>query len=253
MRERIAETLKKIEQENDCKILFACESGSRAWGFASPDSDYDVRFIYTKPLAWHLLLEQRHDTIEKMTPDNLDLSGWELGKALRLFAGCNLGLNEWLGSPEIYYADPAFHASLREMIVPYFNPRKALYHYLSTAEKTADQELQGEKAKIKKIFYVLRPLLACQWVLDRQTMPPTLFDHLLAQPLAPDLSAEIQELLARKAQAVEGERVPVPPLLSRWIAQTREFVHDRAVHFPVSPAHGWEALNDLMRRYVLPG
>lgn len=69
MRERIIELLHSIEAEHGVKVLYACESGSRAWGFASPDSDYDVRFVYVRPLEDYLSLVPVRDVIEKMFPE----------------------------------------------------------------------------------------------------------------------------------------------------------------------------------------
>ena len=253
MHDRIRATLREIEREHACRILYACESGSRAWGFASPDSDYDVRFVYTHPLAWHLRLEPRRDSIEIMTPDALDLSGWELGKTLRLFAGCNVALNEWLGSPEVYLAEEEFVSALRALVSAYFNPRKALHHYLSMAQKTADLEIRDGRVRIKKAFYVLRPLLACQWILDRLAMPPTSFHDLLDQPLPEPLRGEIEALLPRKALAAEGEVVDLPPALAAWIGETLEVLPARAADVPASHAPDWAPLDALMSRWVLQG
>lgn len=258
MRERIADMLARIEREHGGRVLFACESGSRAWGFASPDSDFDVRFIYAQPLAWHLRLEPRRDTIELMTPDALDLSGWELAKALRLFAACNLALNEWLDSPEVYRAEPAFYEALRPLIPAYFSPKKALHHYLSMAEKTAEAELEGEavrlrqggRVRIKKVFYVLRPLLACRWILAQRAMPPTRFERLRDQPLPPSVAEEIEALLARKAQAAEGELIELPPVLTAWIGETRHFAQQQAAQLLPVNDRDWEPLNELLRRWV---
>lgn len=251
MRERIGEALKRIEREHDGRILFACESGSRAWGFASPDSDYDVRFIYAKPLDWHLKLERRPDTIEWMAPDKLDLSGWELGKALRLFAGCNLALNEWFDSPEVYRAAAGFRESMRALIPGYFNAKKALHHYRSMAEKTLGDHLDGTTVGIKKAFYILRPLLACRWIIDTGAMPPTRFDALLGQALAPACSRAIQELLVRKARAAEGEKISLAPVLLDWIADSRALVEQAFPSLAPAPRCDWGPLNRIMRQSLL--
>lgn len=109
MHDKIIQTLKELESKENCKILFAAESGSRAWGFASPDSDYDIRVIYVKPEAWYWdITEKKPDTFAVMLPDDLDVSAWELRKTLQLFSKCTPSLNEWLGSPIIYYAEEVF-------------------------------------------------------------------------------------------------------------------------------------------------
>ena len=121
MDEQIKTKLSELEEKHDVRILFSCESGSRAWGFASSNSDYDVRFVYVHPIEWYLHLDQQRDTIEAMLPNDLDLSGWELRKTLRLFGSCNLALNEWLGSPIIYSDDGQLKTWLYEFIPEYFN------------------------------------------------------------------------------------------------------------------------------------
>lgn len=250
MHERIDELLRRIEREDGCRVLYACESGSRAWGFASPDSDYDVRFIYVYPVEWYLRLERRSDTIELMTPDKLDLSGWELGKALRLFAGCNLALNEWLDSPHVYFTEVDFLRALSVLVPTFFNPKKALHHYQSMAEKTIDEYLAGGTVGIKKAFYILRPLLACRWIIDKIEMPPTRFDDLLGQELPRDLSSEIQELLARKSSAAEGEKTCLQPVILDWIVETREFAGEKFAVIPTAPERNWKPLNRLMQQWV---
>lgn len=128
MYDKIVGVLHELERQQDFKVLFAAESGSRAWGFASPDSDYDVRMIYVKPEAWYWSLDAKQpDTFNAMQPGELDVSAWELRKTLRLFAGCNPSLNEWLGSPIIYYADPKFADETRSLIPVYFNPGPFFY------------------------------------------------------------------------------------------------------------------------------
>ena len=160
----IAQALSDCEQRHRLKILFAAESGSRAWGFASPDSDYDVRFIYLKPLSWYLRVGEPRDTHEAMLPDDLDLAGWELRKTLRLYAKGNMALNEWLGSPMVYREVGSLAMRMREGLNEWFQPRQALNHYLSMGRRTYTEHLHSDHPKIKKLFYALRPLLACRWI-----------------------------------------------------------------------------------------
>ena len=218
MRKKIIAAIKNIELEHKCTVLFACESGSRAWGFASPDSDYDIRFIYANSLEWYLKIEEKTDTINKMLPEDLDLCGWDLQKALKLFAKCNLCLNEWLLSPCIYYKNEIFHNELQILIPEYFNSKKAMYHYLGTANKMVVSHLQTSSVNIKKLFYVLRPLLACIWIMNKKTMPPTAFNELFSQH---DFSHEIQDfiklLLVEKSVSSEKHKILLPKKISVWI------------------------------------
>jgi len=133
MKSRILEALADIEAGEGVRVLLAVESGSRAWGFASPDSDYDVRFIYAHPRDWYLSVLEPRDVIEQMLPGDLDVSGWELRKTLRLFAKCNLALNEWLGSPVTYLEVPGFRKQIATLAPNYFNSVAATYHYLRMA------------------------------------------------------------------------------------------------------------------------
>jgi predicted nucleotidyltransferase len=122
MKDRVLQELSRIESQHGVRILLGVESGSRAWGFASPDSDYDVRFIYVHEEAWYLSVFERRDVIEEMLPERLDINGWDLRKTLRLFSKCNLALNEWLGSPITYSEIPGFRNRLLQLIADHFNP-----------------------------------------------------------------------------------------------------------------------------------
>ncbi len=102
MRKKIKEQLRRIEDAENIKILLAVESGSRAWGFASPDSDYDVRFVYIRSLEDYLRLDATRDVIELPIDDVLDINGWDLQKTLRLLHKSNPTLFEWFSSPIVY-------------------------------------------------------------------------------------------------------------------------------------------------------
>ncbi len=212
MKENIQSALRQLEVQNDCHFVFAAESGSRAWGFASPDSDYDVRAIYVKPLTWYLtVVPAPKDTIETMLPGDLDISAWELRKALQLFGTCNLSLNEWLTSPIQYFAQPEFLATMRALLPQGFNPIKATHHYLALARNAYDSiivEAQHKTISIKKLFYLLRGLLAAKWCCDHQSMPPVAFAELMEAKLLPKtLLPHITDLLAQKHEAAEDVRI----------------------------------------------
>lgn len=209
----IHEQLKQIEQEEQVTILYACESGSRAWGFPSQDSDYDVRFIYLHRPEWYLSIWDTRDVIERPINNMLDLSGWDLRKALKLFHKSNPPLLEWLQSP-IQYAEEFSVAEQLRGISPYtFSPKSCMYHYLNMAKGNYRDYLQGEQVKIKKYFYVLRPVLACEWIHRYGEMPPMAFDVLVDQLIPQDgeLWNVVQQLLARKKS---GEELDLEPRLS---------------------------------------
>lgn len=199
MRNIIFDKLRDVEHLEQIKILYAVESGSRGWGFESKDSDYDVRFIYVHPLDWYLSIEEKRDVIEYSASDQLDISGWDIKKALKLFKNSNPPLYEWLNSPIIYLEQGTFAQRLRELMLTFCSPVSCLYHYLHMAKRNYRAYLRGEKVKVKKYFYVLRPILACMWIETQKTMFPMEFEKLLTlQKLDKKLVGEVEKLLARK-------------------------------------------------------
>ncbi|HWU52022.1 MAG TPA: nucleotidyltransferase domain-containing protein [Tahibacter sp.] len=224
MTPQILAALAAIEREYAVRVLFAAESGSRAWGFASPDSDYDVRFVYVHARDWYLRLGEPRDVIEQMLPDDLDVSGWDLRKALRLFARSNIALYEWLGSPIVYREDPAFAAPARALIARHFQPAAALHHYLGTARTTFHEHLSSDTVRLKKVFYFLRPILACRWIEQARTQPPTTFAELVAADwVDTDERAAIAELQHRKQFASEADREALDPALAQWMRDQLEY------------------------------
>ena len=208
MRSTVLAQLEALEQQHQVQVLFACESGSRGWGFASPDSDYDVRFIYVHKLDWYLRTDAQRDVIELPISDELDVSGWELRKALRLMQASNPVLLEWLRSPVVYREEHAWTARLLALSTQYYSPVRAYHHYLSMAHKTLRAHLRDEDqlVKYKKYFYALRPLLAARWVRERGDVPPMRFAELATQLLSDaDLLEELNALLERKMRAGESQ------------------------------------------------
>ena len=133
IQEIICSQLSRIEEEEDLTILLAVESGSRAWGFPSPDSDYDVRFIYVRPAEHYLRLEKRKDVVELPPDDVLDINGWDFDKTLRLLHSSNPTLFEWMSSPVIYRKHREFD-SLMANASDYFLSLPGMYHYLNMAD-----------------------------------------------------------------------------------------------------------------------
>ncbi len=196
--------LREVEQKEKIKILYAVESGSRGWGFESKDSDYDVRFIYVHPRDWYLSIKDKRDVIECPVSNRLDVSGWDIRKALKLFKDSNPPLYEWLISPIVYLEEGNFIQKFRELIPEFYSPVSSTYHYLSMAKRNYKAYLMGQKVKIKKYFYVLRPIFACMWIEKRRTIPPMEFEKLFhIQKLNKGLVEEVQKLLERKRSGEE--------------------------------------------------
>jgi predicted nucleotidyltransferase len=209
----ILQRLKASENEHDIKILYACESGSRAWGFASPDSDYDVRFVYVRKEDWYLSfdVETRRDVVEYPIVDEIDCSGWDIKKALYLFTRTNGALLEWLNSPIIYIETGPFAQQLRQIAPMAINKTALCYHYSHMARGNAREYLYGDEVKLKKYFYVLRPLLAIRFLEAYGTPPPVEFQALLKAVCPADLIPVIEALIERKRTTPEigfGAKIP---------------------------------------------
>lgn len=212
------DTLAEIETRHDVRVLFACESGSRGWGFASPDSDYDVRVVYVHRLPWYLSVGLQRDVIELPISDELDVSGWELRKALHLLRKSNPTLPEWLDSPVVYREHAEHAAVLRELALACFSPVRARHHYLAMARKNFRGYLQGDSVRLKKYLCVLRPLLALRWIDEGRGRPPMRFADLAEVTVhEAALRDEINRLLAIKMQAGEAEYSARWPAIHAYI------------------------------------
>lgn len=199
---QIIERLSDIERERNVRILFAVESGSRAWGFPSPDSDYDVRFVYVHPLDWYLSIGERRDVIELPIDELLDINGWELRKALRLLIKPNPVLLEWLRSPIVYRADQSAFTELTALGERVAHLRPSRFHYLRLAESQYRRFIAGRATvPVKKYMYVVRPVLALMWLrlFPGEPVPMDLVGLRRALDLPRQLSTALDEIIRRKA------------------------------------------------------
>lgn len=244
MKELIQEKLREIEQREECRILLAVESGSRAWGFASPDSDYDVRFIYVRPEKAYLRLDRTRDVIEVPINDELDINGWDIDKTLRLLHKSNPTVFEWFSSPIIYQSS-AFADQFRPIMQKYFSSKAGLWHYLHMAEGNYRDYLRGEMVRVKKYFYVLRPILACKWILEKGTPPPMLFTDLVKSELPDDLSETVYQLLNLKMNSPEIKEIPRIDQLNRYLDAGIVSVKEQIEKLPDTPVQDWNELNEL--------
>ena len=249
--QRVRHALAQVEAERNVRVLFASESGSRAWGFASRDSDYDVRFLYVHHRDWYLSIEDRRDVIERPAADDLDVSGWELRKALRLLRRSNPPLLEWLKSPLVYQHDPVFVAEFGALAAEFYSPRRCFAHYLHMASGNWRDYLRGrEEVSLKKYLYVFRPLLACRWIERQLGQVPMLFARLVAGVLEErETRAALAELIARKQAGDELAVAPPIEALSRFIGI--ELARLESLKTPDDVVVEGEGLNSLFRRYAL--
>lgn len=210
--------LAALEHEAGVRILYACESGSRGWGFASPDSDYDVRFIYVRRLSDYLRITPVRDVIEETPGPVFDVNGWDLRKALQLLANGNATLVEWLSSPVVYHQDEAFVSRLRQVAAAVYQPVRSFHHYYSMGRGNLRTYLCGDQVRAKKYLYVLRPLLAACWVLEREAAPPMAFEALVdALVHEPEVRDEIRQLLVLKRASGEQAWLPARPRLNAYL------------------------------------
>lgn len=248
MRNEIFSVLQQLEKQYNIQILLASVTGSRAWGFPSPDSDYDVRFIYCHPPEWYLSLDEGQDTINVMEGE-LDLSGWELRKSLRLLRKSNAPLQEQLQSPILYLEQAGFRQEMFRLAQENFSCSAGLHHYLSMAVKYYSLCQAAEAVKLKHFFYLLRTALASLWIVEKQGMPPMEFQLLLELILDGGLRAKLLALVALKARVNETYLHPRDPQLDSYVQEVLAYCQTRAANMPTSEGNS-EALNQLFSKTV---
>ena len=255
IQKEIQENLDAIEAKHQVTILLAVESGSRAWGFASPDSDYDVRFIYMQEPEEYLRIDPKKDVVEWQLDEVLDINGWDLKKALKAFSKGNPNVVEWAKSP-IEYRKSELWNPIRDIAMQYFSEKTALCHYYGTANSTYHEYLTGDTVRYKKYFYALRPLLCCRWVERHHTAPPVRFSELLEQFQNPEgglsdaLLDQIQILLERKAITEEKDLNPHMPMVLDFIRE--ECIRQKTIsaEMPDDHIHDLEPLNRVFRKAI---
>lgn len=228
MEETIKSKLLEIQEKYNVQILYAVESGSRAWGFSSSNSDYDVRFIYVHRPSWYFTVSSGRDVIEVMDRDlNLDFAGWELRKALGLLKKGNPPFLEWLRSPQTYWEHPTATPELKKLSEGYYEPITAIHHYLHMAEGNYKAYIKGKQdVLVKKYLYIIRPLLACKWIEETGSFPPMEIDKTLTMLYNDSeemVKFNILKLLDKKRNGEElGTGKPIFSLNS-WIEHNLEY------------------------------
>lgn len=231
MRQTIISTLSQVEQDHKIKILYSCESGSRAWGFPSPDSDFDVRFIYARPYDFYISILDRTYDLHFPISGDLDMYGWDIRKVLKLILKSNTTPFEWLQSPIIYRENTNFQDALWQLCQHYFSQRSNIHHYLGIARGALETMVNESEIKIKKLFYVLRPLLAAKWCLEKNGIAPMTIDPLIT--LLPDaLNKHVQELIHFKATAAEGHVINIEPVLQSYINEQISSITEACTPLP---------------------
>lgn len=225
IRAHVAAKLAATAAARRVRILVAVESGSRAWGFGSPDSDYDVRFVYVHPRDWYVSLSEPRDVIEAPLDERLvDLAGWDVRKALRLLLRGNPALYEWLVSPITYLEDGPFRAQAKALFERHASRKVLAHHYWSIARGQFRSEIESQpEPRLKKYFYLVRPLLSLEWVIERGGPPPMQITELLAAARLPEaVRREVDALLDAKRTTPELGRGPHIRAVDDWARERLE-------------------------------
>ena len=234
VRNIILNELKELEKKENIKILFAVESGSRAWGFESKDSDYDVRFVYVRPLEWYMSISKRKNTLEVMINEDLDFAGWDLNKAVELLAKSNPPLGEWLNSSIVYTEKDNIIAEFDKLFDKYLRENALVYHYLSMASKDMETLREKREIKLKKYFYMLRSLLASKWVMLYHEKPPILLSELLTLVKNEAIQREVDKLLEIKKAGDESTKIVGNEIINEFIFDTKKEVEKMVKEIPNS-------------------
>ena len=225
MKTRIEKELNEIEKNNDVKVIYACESGSRAWGFASEDSDYDVRFIYVHPRDWYLTIADKRNVIEIPFDGVLDINGWEINKSLKLLRKSNSPLLEWLSSPIKYRNVRPVMNAFGELSTEAFLPESSCHHYLSMAKNIISNFDDREVVKIKSYLYSLRTILCCKWIIKRLIQPPMKIQELLNEYLpAGELNELVEKLIYEKSRGTESAEIKRSLKFEEYLKEQIDFI-----------------------------
>lgn len=245
MREEIINKLNEIEQKEHVKIIYAVESGSRAWGFESTDSDYDVRFIYVRDKKEYLCLDEKSDVIQLPIDEVFDISGWDIKKALKLLYKSNPSLLEWFASP-IVYKETKEASYIREVIPLYFSQKKLYCHYQRMA-KTSLKYMNNEKVPVKKYLYILRCILSSQYIVHNKKQPPIEIERLIECELPNELREDMNRLLMIKKHSKEQQYVEHITSLDHFILSR---LGEREVSSFVDGESSWNRLNEVFRMVI---
>ncbi len=248
---QIKQAITQVCDSYKITCLHAIESGSRAWGFASHDSDYDVRLLYCHPLNWYLNLFDNKDTFEFIEDDLLavpfDIGGWDIKKALTLIYKSNAVIFEWLHSPIVYQQRSELITILKAISLDYFKPITIFHHYQGMA-KTASVGLDlTAPIKLKKLFYLLRALLAAKWVITHETPPPVVMSEMF-ELINDETQAAILQLIELKSTCDERHTLQASPLIQSAIAQLWLDI-DQPV-FKEKPKADAGALNEFFKQVL---
>jgi len=249
MIDTIKEKLYEIQEKEKITILHAIESGSRGWGFESKDSDFDVRFIYIHQAEWYLNVFEGSDVIEIPIDEVLDINGWDLKKALKLMYKSNAPLLEWLSSPIIYKENEEFIKVLKGIAEIYFSQVSVIYHYINLAKKSFNGLLTLDNIKLKKLFYVIRPVLACMWIEKYNEIPPMNLQVMLNEvEIDNKIKNILNKLVIVKADSTEFDVIRPQLELMNFLKEKLEYYEDYAKSIKNERERDPSALNEFFHK-----
>ncbi|MBR3225494.1 MAG: nucleotidyltransferase domain-containing protein [Atopobiaceae bacterium] len=248
-REDIVSELDAMERKKGVCALYSVESGSRCWGFASADSDYDIRVVYVRPRNDYLKLEGLRDTIEWRLDDEYDVVGWDLGKFLRLMRGSNPTVFEWLGST-IVYREAADFQKVRDVALSCFDPVAHAHHYLGMAAKNIDHHIKVGNATLKRYLYAVRATLACRWAVEEKRPVPMAFSELSEAMLEPELAPVVANMVEIKRSGLESDRQDPIPELDEWLCVQEELLREKIGTLEHPVRIEWSVLDEAFLKIV---
>jgi uncharacterized protein len=243
----ISHLVTEIERRNNIKILYACETGSRAWGFPSPDSDFDIRLLYMHERDWYLSLSVKKDTVEIMDGD-LDITGWDLKKSLTLLKKSNAPLIERFNSPIEYFSVPSFKADFKNLITSYYSPIAVFIHHYSLATKFWQELKDKEEIKLKSYFYLIRSLLSCNWIVKDDAVLPMHIEGLMNY-VDEEYKEKLRTLIALKASVGETYLHKSDRNLNEWIMSLFNYIEARKKKLATNNGN-MELLNEFFLKMV---
>ena len=247
----VKDVLIRVAKEQGFSVLLAVESGSRAWGFASKNSDYDLRFIYYRPVEWYLSLERKKDHCDMFLPGKVDLVGWDIQKALRLMAKSNPGLMDWIFSPCVYYSQRDVHEKLKVLAGQCFCPKTGIHHYLHIGEKIYRGLDPLKEGGLKKSLYLVRSIANCIYIENHRKPPPTNLIQTVRESLEDELVTEmIYDLIRIKKEGRENESVSIPPELLAFLHSGLEYFSRTVRTMPKRGRAPWDELNHFFTELV---
>jgi predicted nucleotidyltransferase len=250
-REKILRKLSETETLQEVKIPLAIESGSRGWGFASPDSDYDCRFIYVHRKDWYLTVLDKKDIIEYAADPVFDINGWDVKKVLQHIIKSNAVMFEWLSSNGVYIKDEGITGLLQNLAADFFNPIAVSHHYLSIARNKLAEILAEDTAKLKRYFYILRPIANLNYIRQYGRMPYMEYDRTLVETeTAPEVLSAIQELKAIKAVSDESYKIKQHERLIAYFQQEIDKFTERLNSMKYEKNRDYELLDAVFKEII---